>query len=170
MSKALMAMCVTALFLVPVAAQAQRVDPQATFLFGLKLDKPVGNFGGESFFKSVGGLKSETEVTEYREGGENGATHKLPGRTKYSNIVLKRGFTGDMAFATWRKFIEDGFFQSARRNAVLVLYDKQFREIARWNLLNVWPSKISIGVEPDGQGNPVPTEEIEIAVEKVERG
>jgi hypothetical protein len=43
-----------------------------------------------AFFRSVSGLSVEIEVVEFREGGESGAVHKLPGRVKYPNIVLSR--------------------------------------------------------------------------------
>jgi phage tail-like protein len=43
-------------------------------------------------FRSVSGLKSESAVVELEEGGFNTTTRKLIGRTKFPNIVLKRGF------------------------------------------------------------------------------
>jgi phage tail-like protein len=50
---------------------------------------------GESIsypFRAVSGLKSESSVVELEEGGFNTTTRKLIGRTKFPNIVLKRGF------------------------------------------------------------------------------
>jgi phage tail-like protein len=52
---------------------------------------------GESItypFRSVSGLKTESAVVELEEGGFNTTTRKLIGRTKFPNIVLKRGFCG----------------------------------------------------------------------------
>jgi OOP family OmpA-OmpF porin len=47
-------------------------------------------------FKSVSGLKIETSVVELEEGGFNATTRKLIGRTKFPNIVLKKGvLSGD---------------------------------------------------------------------------
>src|SRR5688572_19365528 len=67
-----------------------RYVPLTTFCFTLEID---GLFRPkEAFFKSVSGLKSETEVVPYREGGLNGHTHQLVGATKWPNLVLKRGF------------------------------------------------------------------------------
>jgi phage tail-like protein len=43
-------------------------------------------------FRSCSGLKIETAVVDLDEGGFNGTTRKLIGKTKYPNIVLKRGF------------------------------------------------------------------------------
>lgn len=45
----------------------------------------------DSSFQEVSGLKVEWEMEEVREGGQNRFAHKLPVRTKSSNVVLKRG-------------------------------------------------------------------------------
>ena len=50
---------------------------------------------GSGSFRSVSGLGIETEVIEFREGGDTGFIRKLPGATKWPDIVLTRGFTGD---------------------------------------------------------------------------
>jgi phage tail-like protein len=68
---------------------AQRVDPLNNYNFKVEIDGiQVGGFSEAS------GLESTVEVVEYREGGLNNTVHKLPGKTTYSDIVLKRGTTG----------------------------------------------------------------------------
>ena len=52
-------------------------------------------------FQSVGGLSVDIETEEYGEGGENRFKHKLPGRTKFPNLVLKRGLFKDSAVLKW---------------------------------------------------------------------
>lgn len=42
-------------------------------------------------FQSVSGLSVEYDYETFKEGGENRFEHKLPVRTKYSDLVLKRG-------------------------------------------------------------------------------
>ena len=42
----------------------------------------------EARFQSVSGLSVEYDIEEYKEGGENRFTHKLPVRTKYADLVL----------------------------------------------------------------------------------
>ncbi|MGZ7080679.1 MAG: hypothetical protein ACXVJT_14805, partial [Thermoanaerobaculia bacterium] len=64
-------MCFVSLVLVPATLLAEKKDP----VFALKVPG-VGDATGTAFFKSVEGLKSETEVIEIREGGDNGAVHK----------------------------------------------------------------------------------------------
>src|SRR5437660_12720767 len=61
----------------------------------------------DNFFRSCSGLKSESEVQEIAEGGLNTTTHKLIGRTKFPNIVLKQGFSGPELFNLRKKFLSD---------------------------------------------------------------
>ena len=61
-------------------------------------------------------------MIEYRTGSDKTSTvHKLPGLTKYANIVLKRGVTQDRQLWNWRKAIEQG--TADRRNGSIVLLD-----------------------------------------------
>ena len=162
MSRSLAAVCLTCLVLVSPSLYAQKRNAISSFSFGLK----VAGISDVPFFKSVGGLSSETDVTEFREGGVNAPPRKIAGATKYSNIVLKRGITGDTSLAVWRKIVEDGHFDQARRTGFIVLYDKQNREIARWSIVNAWPSAIAVEADPD-TGDPM--EVITLAVDSSQR-
>jgi phage tail-like protein len=66
----------------------QRRTPFPSYYFEVEIEGQVYPF------KSCSGLKVEQSVVEVEEGGFNGTVHKLPGRTKFSNIVLKMGFCG----------------------------------------------------------------------------
>ena len=63
--------------------------------FGISKDK------NDARFQSVSGLSVEYEMEEFREGGENRFTHKLPVRTKYADLVLKRGMLTDSDVIKW---------------------------------------------------------------------
>jgi len=116
-------------------AASMRTDPYGRFNFLLEIDGMV-----KAGFSEVSGLASETEVVEYREGNEKVNTpRKLPGMTKYSNIVLKRGVTADTSLWNWRKTVIDGNVQ--RANGSIVLLDESRAEILRWNFHNAWPCK-----------------------------
>src|SRR6185503_15078648 len=81
---------------------AQRKDPLPVFCFKVQIE----SLGSEVFFKSVSGLRYETEVVPVREGGQNATTFQLVGATKWSNIVLKQGFTkdsGTTGLLAWRE-------------------------------------------------------------------
>ena len=52
-------------------------------------------------FRKVEGLGAETELVEFREGGNNTRVLFLPGSTKYSPVKLSRAFSGDRALWDW---------------------------------------------------------------------
>jgi phage tail-like protein len=69
-----------------VASTGDRADPFIAFRFEVSIAGiPAGGFS------DCTGLTVETEVTDYQEGGRNNAVLKLIGRTKQTNLVLKRG-------------------------------------------------------------------------------
>src|SRR5262249_2150097 len=71
-------------------------------------------------FSEVDGLVSETEVIEYRTGSMPGTgSLKLPGRTRFSNLVLRRGLTRDAELWNWWRAIVEG--QPDRRTVSVVL-------------------------------------------------
>ena len=117
-------------------------------------------------FKNVEGLDSETEVVEFQD-GDDIVLRKRPGRTKYSNITLKRGYVNTDELWVWRKAVIDGHVE--RKAGSVILLDDAAGEIMRYNFYEAWPCKWK-GFTLDGKGTDVNVEEIELAVEKVERG
>jgi phage tail-like protein len=142
-------------------APPQRDDPYKAFNFLVEIDG-IARAG----FSEVSGLESETTVIEYRVGGERNAVRKLPGLTKYANIVLRRGVTQDAELSNWRKTVEDG--QVDRRNGSIILRDDDGTEVVRWNFFNGWISKWQ-GPALNASENEVAIETIEIAHEGLER-
>ena len=143
----------------------ERSDPLVSYHFYVDIgDK------GNGVFREASGLDSETEVIEHKESGPKGEvlTTKLPGRTKYPNIVLKRGLTGDTRFWEWRKQIEEGKFKEAMTNGSIVLYDQTHAEVARWNFEEGWAAKVS-GPQLNATTNEVAVETVEIAVARTIR-
>src|SRR5437762_12073334 len=61
----------------------------------------------DAFFRSCSGLSSESEVQDLAEGGLNTSTHRLVGRTKFPNIVLKQGFCGPSLWQLRQKVLKD---------------------------------------------------------------
>jgi len=113
------------------------------------------------FFRSVSGLSIETEVVEFREGGSD-VIRKLPGVTKYPNIVLKRGFTGNTALYDWYKSITNQ--NPVRVNGTIVMFDAGGTQLATWHFFNGWPAKWE-GPDFDATKNELAIETIEIAHE-----
>jgi phage tail-like protein len=115
-------------------------------------------------FVGCSGLSSETEVIEYREGGE-AATRKLPGSTKYGPVVLTRGVTTNRDLWEWRQSVVSG--QTQRRNGVIVLLDEARTPVARWRFYNGWPAKYE-GPIFNATSSEVAIESIEIVHEGLE--
>jgi phage tail-like protein len=139
----------------------QRNDPYKSFNFRVEIDGIA-----RAAFSEVSGLESETAVIEYRLGGEASTVRKLPGLTKYGNLVLKSGITQDPELWNWRKAVVDGNIE--RRNGSIILLDDDRAEVARWNFVNGWPCKWD-GPAFNAKSNDVAIETIEIAHEGLER-
>ena len=145
-----------------VVAAPSRDDPYTGFNFRVEID-------GISLaaFSEVGGLESETTVIEYREGGDPNTVRKLPGLTKYANIVLRRGITQDAELWAWQKNIIEG--KPDRRNGSIVLLDNEGNDVVRWNFIRGWICKWE-GPALNATGNAVAIETVAIAHEGLERG
>jgi phage tail-like protein len=138
----------------------QRHDPYKAFNFRVEIEGIA-----RAAFSEVGGLDSETAVIEYRIGGEPRTVRKLPGLTKYSNIVLRRGITEDRELWNWRQAVVQGNVD--RRNGSIILLDDDGTEVVRWNFLHGWIAKWE-GPALNATANEVAIETIEIAHEGLE--
>ena len=137
-----------------------RNDPLPVFCFKVQLDF-VGGSGGELFFKSVSGLRFETEVVPVRAGGVNDTTFQLPGATKWSNIVLKQGFTGSSSLLGWRQDWIQGKMTRIKTGQIIQL-DTALKEKATWTFFNAWPCKWEIA-EFDASKSELAIETLELA-------
>jgi phage tail-like protein len=75
---------------------AYRFDPYKGFKFRILWDGH--QVAGISHMSA---LRRNTEVVEFREGGDPSASRKSPGKTVYAPIVLERGLTHDLEFERW---------------------------------------------------------------------
>ena len=112
-----------------------RYDPLTAFCFSLQIDGLIES--NEAFFKSVSGLKYEMETVPVREGGQNATTYQLVGPTKWSNIVLKRGFTKDSKLIAWRQEWLTG--QGPRTGGTITLLDTALNPKATWTFFRGFP-------------------------------
>lgn len=121
-------------------------------------------------FRECTGLGSENEVVESKASGPKGEfiIKKIPGRMKWNNITLKRGITDSMDMWKWRKLVERGLVDQARKNGSIVMFDTTGKEVARWDIVNAWPSKLS-GPSANATNNELAIEELEITHEGYER-
>jgi phage tail-like protein len=94
-------------------------------------------------FQSVSGLSVDIETEEIAEGGENRFKHKLPVKTKYPNLVLKRGVLIDSKVIDWCKdAIENFEFKPV--NLTVKLLNEQHQPLVSWNVVHAYPIKWSV--------------------------
>lgn len=142
-----------------MATSGSRNDPLTSFNFIVTVENMRAGFS------EVGGLSSETDIIEYREGNENIFSRKLPGKTKHSNISLKRGYTADSKdLVAWRKTVTDG--KTVRKGGTITLLNEARQPALTWEFSDGWPSKLA-GPAMNAKTNEVAIEEMEICFEKL---
>ncbi|MEJ8816353.1 phage tail protein [Lacibacter sp. H407] len=112
-------------------------------------------------FQSVSGLSIEYDTESFKEGGENRFEHKLPVRTKYADLSLKRGMLTDSKVIEWcLKAFENREFQPAQINVMLL--NENHQPIKRWEVIDAWPKKWSVS-DLNAQENGLVIETLDLA-------
>lgn len=141
-----------------------RHGPYRNMRFLLEIDQ-IGIAG----FSSCSIPESSTEPIEYREGTDPPTVRKLSGLNSYGNITLERGTTQDsLALFEWRRSVEQGKVDSARRNVAVVVLDEEGQSGPRWQFRRAWPINYD-APDLDATGNEVAIESLEIAHEGMVR-
>jgi len=138
-----------------MAATGTRVDPFRSFNFEVIIDNVASGA-----FSEVSGLTADGDAVDYREGTAMTLNvRKLVGLRKFTTVVLKRGYTTDLALWTWHVNIANG--TPDRRNVTITLRNEARTPVMRWHLENAWPNKIQA---PDfkASGNEVAIESLEL--------
>lgn len=90
------------------------------------------------YFTECSGLTVEWEVTDYQEGGLNTHAHRLRGRAKYPNLVLKRGVTSEEGLMAW-------FFktqtQVQRPTVIVSITNPAGQAVRHWSFAGAFPVK-----------------------------
>ena len=90
---------------------------------------------------------------------------KVPGLKKFTNITLKRGIIGDLAFWNW---VVEGMKGKVHRvEGSVALLDENRAEVMRWNFHRAWPSKYT-GPTLNAKNNEIAMESLEISHEGLE--
>jgi phage tail-like protein len=136
-------------------------DPLIGFNFALELQ---GSITG--YFTECSGIGSEHEIVEHKVVTDKGQelVQKIPGRLKWGDVTLKRGITADMQIWDWRAMVEKGEIGKSRKTCSVIMFDRNYKEIARWNFENAWPSKVS-GPSVKSDSNEFGVEEITLVHE-----
>lgn len=142
-----------------MASTSSRNDPLTSFNFIVDIQ------GMRAGFAEVGGLATETDIVEYREGNEDITMRKIPGKRKYTNLSFKRGFTDSKDLWQWRKKVMDG--KTQRLPGTITLLDEARKPALVWKFYEAWPSKWA-GPAFNAKNNEIAIEEMELAVEGLE--
>lgn len=141
-----------------MSASSQRKDPFPVYCFRVEI---IGRAeGATAFFKSASGLKYETEVLDFQEGGQNAFTHRLVGPTKWSNLILKRGFAQSFELIKWRQEWVDGKY--SRHNGKITQLNTKLEPVCTWEFKDGWPCKWELS-EFDASKSELAIETLEIA-------
>ncbi|ULB12656.1 phage tail protein (plasmid) [Cereibacter azotoformans] len=137
-----------------------RNDPLSQFNFILQIDG-LDSAG----FTEVGGMNTESDIIEYREGNELATMRKLPGLVKYGNITLKRGQTVNRDLWEWRKTTLDG--ATLRKNCSITLLNEARQPAVRWNIYEAFVKKLEWPAMKSS-ANEAAIETVELVCERVE--
>ncbi|MEM9885304.1 MAG: phage tail protein [Bacteroidota bacterium] len=97
----------------------------------------------DTYFQEVSGLSFDIETETVKEGGENRFTYQLPTRTKYPNLVLKRGLFTDSSLISWvNDAVETMEVQLA--TVIVTLLNEQHEPLQSYRCVNAWPQKWSL--------------------------
>jgi len=112
-------------------------------------------------FQSVAGLSVDIDTEEFAEGGENRFKHKFPVRTKFPNLVLKRGMVTDSKLIDWcRDAIESFQFQPI--DLTVKLLNEKHEPLVTWNVVHAYPVKWAVA-DLNAEENKLSVETIELA-------
>jgi len=94
-------------------------------------------------FQEVSGLNISVEMEAYQEGGQNRFTHQLPIRTKYDNIIMKRGLFIGSGIILWvNEAIENFTFSPC--NLLISLLNENHLPVYNWYVYNAIPKSWTV--------------------------
>jgi phage tail-like protein len=140
-------------------ANARTIDPA----FAGKFKFEIGGIEIGSFTE-VSGLSVQIDVEDLAEGGQNGYTHKLLGRMKWPNLVLKRGVTDSNALFEWlMQYSSNGFAKtsSIARTGKIEVLDPKGKTLRTWEFADAKPVRWS-GPKLAASARELAVEELEV--------
>jgi phage tail-like protein len=120
-------------------------------------------------FQSVTGLDVQIQPETIKEGGENGFEHVIPGRRKYTDLVLKRGILtgkeGSLIFEWCKDAFEKGIVRPV--NLDVILLNEEHQPLMKWNVVHAWPKSWKTN-ELNAERGEVLIETLELAYNRFE--
>ena len=112
--------------------------------------------------------EASIDVIEYRNGNEKeSGARKIPGRAKYSNVVLKRGVIGSLDLYQWLDQVRNGDVGARRTVAIHLLNEDRSATVLTWKLLRALPVGYTFS-NLDARGEAPLLEMLELAYERLE--
>lgn len=111
-----------------------RADPYQVFKFLVEIEGILA--GG---FTECSGLQVETEIFDYREGGQNDYVHRFAGPTKYPPLILKHGMTMIDGLWSWHQDVTQRTIE--RKNGTIYLMNKKGIPVMWWDFKEAFPVK-----------------------------
>ena len=115
---------------------------------------------------SVDGITARTDVVRFKDGSDT-VVRQRPGRNHTDNIIVRRGYTNNDELFNWYDVVRDGRVE--RKSGSIIIAGDDASEITRFNFFEALPCRWSLLVF-DGDDSTTLIEEIEIAVERIEKG
>ncbi|AWK89882.1 phage tail protein [Azospirillum thermophilum] len=122
-------------------------------------------------FQEVSGLDATVETETVTEGGENRFVHRLPGVTRYPNLVLRRGYVTQPSFLSeWAAQTVGSTLNQAilTQTLVVMLLGADRAPLVAWNVAQAWPVRWVTGPF-DSMKNEYLTEVLEFSYAYVTR-
>jgi phage tail-like protein len=146
------------------SVNSQRQDPYKNFKFLVKFDNtPV------AALSKCSGLKWTTEIVEWREMGNGGATRKLPGRVTFTPITLEAGVTHDTTFLSWAAQVRQYSAGSVpflgidyRRDFRIELLNEQGTTVMAYTIRRAWVSEFQALPDLDSNAHSVAITSIKV--------
>lgn len=116
--------------------------PSPAFYFQVKIAKQTYSF------KEVDGISVEMDLEEIAEGGLNAYKHKVPGRPKFSDLELKRGFVpkNSLLGKLCKSILTSPVLDNIKRTTMTVyLLDEKGKPAMSWSFYDAWPISWNIG-------------------------
>lgn len=134
--------------------------PPVGFHFSVKF---IGLPGGEADmrFSEVSGLSAEIVTEDVPEGGENRFIQRYPVRSKYPDLVLKRGLLVNSGIRDWiDQALADMVITPVNVHVALLNPDHQI--LMGWDFVNAWPVKWSLS-DLNASNNAIVIESLSLA-------
>ena len=141
---------------------AQIPDPFGGHYFMLEIDSQE-----VAHILQVGGLKTQAQVFELEEGGNNGFVHKRVGQSRWENITIRFATSSSRFLQQWRDtFLNDPLNEGNWKSGSIVMFNNHGDPVRRFHFVRAWPVSWE-GPALDSSTSALSVESLELAHEGI---